>query len=114
MNKTLIIYDLKGTIFYTVSGFYNIPEGLPFIEVEIPDGKYPKSINAETQEVIYEDLPVDKTERFDSRISALEAENKSLKEGLQAVLNGDMQSLAYILYPEDFTNINKSNTTLEL
>ena len=48
------------------------------------------------------------------KISILEAENKSLREGLQAVLSGDMQSLAYILYPEDFTDIDKDNTTLEL
>ncbi len=47
-----------------------------------------------------------------NKISILEAENKSLREGLQAVLNGDMQSLAYILYPKDFTDVN--NTTLEL
>ncbi len=46
------------------------------------------------------------------KISVLEKENATLKEGLQAVLNGDMQSLAYILYPEDFTDVN--NTTLEL
>lgn len=46
------------------------------------------------------------------KISILEAENKSLREGLQAVLSGDMQNLAYILYPEDFTDVN--NTTLEL
>ena len=44
------------------------------------------------------------------KISILEKENALLREGLQAVLSGDMQSLAYILYPEDFTN----NTTLEL
>lgn len=44
------------------------------------------------------------------KISVLEKENSNLKEGLQAILNGDMQNLAYILYPEDFTN----NTTLEL
>ena len=39
-----------------------------------------------------------------NKISILEAENESLKEGLRAVLRGDMQSLAYILYPEDFDN----------
>ena len=46
------------------------------------------------------------------KISILEKENALLREGLQAVLSGDMQSLAYILYPEDFTDVN--NTTLEL
>ncbi len=53
-------------------------------------------------------------ESAQNKISILEGENKSLREGLQAVLSGDMQSLAYILYPKDFTNINESNTTLEL
>ncbi|WP_286315880.1 hypothetical protein [Romboutsia ilealis] len=41
----------------------------------------------------------------ENKISILEEENENLKEGLQAVLRGDMQSLAYILYPEDFNNI---------
>ena len=41
------------------------------------------------------------------KISILEAENESLKEGLRAVLRGDMQSLAYILYPEDFNTFRK-------
>lgn len=49
-----------------------------------------------------------------NKISILEAQNANLREGLQAVLSGDMQGLAYILYPEDFTYVNKSNTTLEL
>lgn len=41
---------------------------------------------------------------LENKISILEAENESLKEGLRAILRGDMQSLAYILYPEDFDN----------
>lgn len=48
------------------------------------------------------------------KISVLEKENANLREGLKAVLSGDMQSLAYILYPEDFTNINENSTTLEI
>lgn len=48
------------------------------------------------------------------KISVLEKENATLKEGLKAVLSGDMQSLAYILYPEDFTDINENSTTLEI
>ena len=42
-----------------------------------------------------------------NKISILEAENENLKEGLRAVLRGDMQSLAYILYPEDFNTFRK-------
>lgn len=44
---------------------------------------------------------------LENKISILEAENESLKEGLRAVLRGDMQSLAYILYPEDFNTFRK-------
>lgn len=42
---------------------------------------------------------------IEEKISILEAENADLREGLQAILRGDMQSLAYVLYPEDFINI---------
>ncbi len=61
-----------------------------------------------------EPKPLTLEQIFTKKISILEAENATLREGLQAVLSGDMQSLAYILYPEDFTDVNKSNTTLEL
>jgi hypothetical protein len=60
---------------------------------------------------IYEKIETEEEKIYD-KISILEAKNKRLEEGLQAVLSGDMQSLAYILYPEDFADIN--NTTLEL
>lgn len=61
------------------------------------------------EEITYE---LTENEILGNKISILEAKNKRLEEGLQAVLSGDMQSLAYILYPEDFADIN--NTTLEL
>ena len=82
-------------------------------------GEYPKlsqnstgvMVNLETKELIfsYEELPTPpqeptEIEIIQEKISILEAENESLKEGLRAVLRGDMQSLAYILYPEDFDN----------
>ena len=44
---------------------------------------------------------------LENKISILEAENENLKEGLRAVLRGDMQSLAYILYPQDFNTFQK-------
>lgn len=53
------------------------------------------------EEVIYD---LTENEILGNRISILEAENENLKEGLRAILRGDMQSLAYILYPEDFNN----------
>lgn len=53
------------------------------------------------EEIIYE---LTENEILGNKISILEAENENLKEGLRAILRGDMQSLAYILYPEDFNN----------
>ena len=85
-------------------------------------GEYPKlskdstgvMVNLETKELIfsYEELPQEPSEptweeQMETKISILEAENESLKEGLRAVLRGDMQSLAYILYPEDFNTFRK-------
>ena len=82
-------------------------------------GEYPKlsqnstgvMVNLETKELIfsYEELPTPpqeptEIEKIQEKISILEADIESLKEGLRAVLRGDMQSLAYILYPEDFDN----------
>lgn len=56
------------------------------------------------EETIYE---LTENEILGNKISILEAENESLKEGLRAILRGDMQSLAYILYPEDFNTFRK-------
>lgn len=56
------------------------------------------------EEIIYE---LTENEILGNKISILEAENESLKEGLRAILRGDMQSLAYILYPEDFNTFRK-------
>ena len=112
--KTLIIYDGNGNVIQQIKGYYKIPVSVPYLEVEIPEGKILVSVNIETKEPIYEDIPKSDIEILRDKISILEGENKSLREGLQAVLSGDMQSLAYILYPKDFTNINESNTTLEL
>lgn len=85
-------------------------------------GEYPKlskgstgvMVNLKTKELIfnYDELPTPpqeptEIELIKEKISILEAENESLKEGLRAVLRGDMQSLAYILYPEDFNTFRK-------
>lgn len=90
-------------------------DNIPTIECPL-DKMIIEKYNHETNSVYCEliDRPKAKNDIIEEKISILEAENANLREGLQAVLSGDMQSLAYILYPEDFTNINESNTTLEL
>ena len=72
-------------------------------------------VDLETKELTfsYEELPTPpqeptEIEKIKEKISILEAENENLKEGLRAILRGDMQSLAYILYPEDFNTFQKA------
>ena len=82
MNKTLIVYDLSGTIIQQITGFYQVPNGVPYLEIEIQQGKRPISVNIETKEVIYEDIPPSDIEVVQDKISILEAENETLKQEL--------------------------------
>lgn len=43
----LVVYDKKGTIYYAGVG-YPQPEGIPFLNIDIPDGKYLDSIDVTT------------------------------------------------------------------
>lgn len=78
-NKTLIIYDLNGTIIQQVTGFYKVPNGVPFIEVVIPQGKRVVSVNVETKEPILEDIPPSEIELLQNKISILTQEIEELK-----------------------------------
>lgn len=81
---------------------------------KLSEGSTGARVNLETKELEfnYEELPQEpqgasEIEMIQEKISILEAENENLKEGLRAILRGDMQSLAYILYPEDFNTFRK-------
>lgn len=67
--KTLIIYDNEGYIIQTITGFYRVPVGIPYLEIEIPEGKYIAGVNVDTKEPVLEDLP--------------KSENQILKERLE-------------------------------
>ena len=57
--KTLIIYDNNGRIWVQMPGSYVVPTGIPFLEVEIPEGKYPMSVDVSgtTPTVVYGEIP---------------------------------------------------------
>ncbi|MDF2842461.1 MAG: hypothetical protein K0R00_887 [Herbinix sp.] len=57
--KTLIIYDTTGKIWSNITGNYEVPVGIPYLEVNIPDGKYPYAVDVSVtpNQVIYEDNP---------------------------------------------------------
>lgn len=42
---TRIIYDTAGTIFDVRTGTYDLPIGIPYLEVDIPIGSYPTSVD---------------------------------------------------------------------
>ena len=50
--KTLLIYDNSGTIWVNIAGYYALPDGLPYIEAEIPAGYYAVSVDTETKEPV--------------------------------------------------------------
>lgn len=77
--KTLILYDTEGYILTTMTGGYKVPVGIPYIEIEIPQGKRIATIGGigvdvtkTPHEVILEDIPP-------SELEVIKAENKNIK-----------------------------------
>lgn len=76
------------------------------------------SYNGETSVFTNSSIPhkltVTQKQGLKARVETLEQEMKFLydnfREGLQKVLAGDMQSLAYMLYPQDFTDYDNNDT----
>ena len=70
--KTLLIYDNLGRILLRQEGNYILPEGgIQYIEIQIPSGKYPISIDMNTHLPIYEDLPKNEMEKLRDEIEQL-------------------------------------------
>lgn len=75
MDKTLIIYDTEGKIWLSITGSYTIPNGIPYIEVVVPEGKRVVGVdmNAVPRTAIFEDLPETETKTLRNDIDALYA-----------------------------------------
>lgn len=92
--KTLIIYDDAGYIISSVTGSYRVPTGVPFLEVEIPQGKQIKytngigvDVSVTPHQVILEDVPP-------SEMELLKTENQQIKQSmaeLAELILGGMQ-----------------------
>ena len=85
MDKTLIIYDTQGYIISNITGFYRKPTGVPFLEVEIPEGKRISTadgigvdVTKTPHEVILEDIPPSETELLKQKQQELELTLDSL------------------------------------
>jgi hypothetical protein len=73
MQKTLIIYDNSGKIWSNMSGNYEVPNGLPYLEEEIPVGKYLVSVDVSGEEpkVVYAEYPKSETAVLKEQVDAL-------------------------------------------
>lgn len=74
--KTIVIYDNNGKIYMTQSGEDVTDEnGANIIEIEIPDGFYPSSVNPDTKEAVFTEIPKtkeqQKIEELETRINTI-------------------------------------------
>lgn len=70
--NTLVIYDNTGFVISQMSGDVREPIGIPFQWIEVPEGKRIVSINPETNEPIFEDLPKSQIEILKEQITMQE------------------------------------------
>ena len=83
----LVVYDKKGTVYFAGTGFPT-PDGIPYLEIEIPEGKrfVGIDVNVEPNQAIFEDIPKSDFEILKERVEHLEEQNAAIIEGANSVL----------------------------
>lgn len=81
MDKTLIIYDETGYIIQQITGSYRLPQGVPYLELDIPEGKQLKvtngigvDISVTPHQAILEDIPPTEVESLETQLAQLQYE----------------------------------------
>ncbi len=76
MDKTLLVYDSTGKIWVQITGFYAKPEGLPYLEIEISEGKMVTGVDVSVMphKAILEDLPKTETQLLQEQLAELSVE----------------------------------------
>lgn len=71
--NTLIIYDSTGYIIQQMSGSVRVPVGVPFMWVEVPQGKYITGVDvsSEVHAPIYSDYPKSEIALLQEQVTAL-------------------------------------------
>jgi len=72
--QTLVIYDTTGRIIFQAKGNVQEPEGIPFMWLDIPEGKLLKGINTavEPHEPIYEDMPKSQIDTINEQLTTIQ------------------------------------------
>jgi hypothetical protein len=94
---TLLVYDTTGVIQRNVSGSYIKPVGIPYLEVEIPSGRYAISVDVtKTPHVaVLSDPPVDEKE-----VAIADLQNRMLtNEDLNLKVLEAMAEVYEMVYP---------------
>lgn len=88
--KTMVVYDDEGVVLFSGQGSLREPVGVPFLWVEIPEGKRLKivdgigvNISATPHQATLEDVPPSEFDILDSR-------TKDLEMALSEILFGGM------------------------
>ncbi|MBU5331404.1 hypothetical protein KQI61_04275 [Anaerocolumna aminovalerica] len=71
--RTLIVYDTEGHVVYQASGDVREPVGIPFIWVEVPEGKRITGVDVAVKPnvAILEDLPKTESQLLQEQIDNL-------------------------------------------
>lgn len=97
---TRIFYDTTGIIISQTQGS-DLPvlTGIPYLEVEIPEGKYIIRIDTSvTPNVpVYGDIPKSDIQILKEKVNALEIENTSLKTKIEIIETDDLEMSTVVL-----------------
>lgn len=79
----LVIYDMTGYIYMQGEGFPE-PKGIPFMNVEVPEGQYLDSIDVsqEPHKPVFKEYPKSDMDILKEKVAELEAQNAALIEGV--------------------------------
>jgi len=75
--KTLIIYDTTGYVINNITGNYRVPVGVPYLEVDVPEGKRIDlsagvDVSVTPHQVVLEDIPPSEIDVLKARQDATE------------------------------------------
>ncbi|MDF2984722.1 MAG: hypothetical protein K0R50_232 [Eubacterium sp.] len=87
--KTLVIYDETGFIISQMQGSdLREPVGLPFMYIEVPQGKMFRSVDVSGTEnkPVYEDLPKPETQKLQELVDQLIIDNLNMQQQIDTLI----------------------------